>query len=80
MLNDVILFPIIAFVVLSFCKQSKENDYLSLEKCNNLRGIFAIFIVLHHMSEKIEGGYLFPQLQHLGYLIVAVFFSFQVMV
>lgn len=71
---DLILLPILALVVLSFRKQAANEDYLSIEKCNCLRGMLAVFIVLHHMSEKISGGYLFPQLQHLGYLIVAVFF------
>lgn len=71
---DSFLLLVIILMLTSFRKQNKNEDYLSIDKCNVLRGILAIFIVLHHLSEKYPIGYIFPKLQHLGYLIVAVFF------
>lgn len=71
---DIILI-IFAGVILISCRfKNEQGDYLNLAKCNCLRGIMAVAIVLHHMSEKTHGGIAFPQLQHIGYLIVAVFF------
>ena len=49
-------------------------DYLSVDNTNALRGIMAIAIVLHHLSEHSTSGRLFPLLNHIGYLLVAVFF------
>lgn len=51
-----------------------HTDYLSKDKTTTLRGIMAIGIVLHHMSERVTGGYLFPQMVHAGYLLVSTFF------
>lgn len=53
-----------------------DDDYLSLDKTSRLRGIMAMGIVLHHMSEVTVGGTLFPLLQHMGYLLVSLFFFF----
>ena len=65
---------VIILALTSFRKQNNYEDYLSIDKCNVLRVILAIFIVLHHLSKKYTIGYIFPKLQHLGYLIVAAFF------
>ena len=66
--------------VLSICFTCKRNGassetYLSIDNTKKLRGILAIAIVLHHISEKtIASGKLFPLMVHAGYLVVAVFF------
>ena len=66
--------------VLSICFTCKRNGassetYLSIDNTKKLRGILAIAIVLHHISEKtIAIGKLFPLMVHAGYLVVAVFF------
>lgn len=61
-----------------FCRPNhgieKEDDYLSLSNTNALRGIMAIGIVLHHLSEHVTTGKFFLFLNHMGYLLVAVFF------
>lgn len=51
-----------------------NDDYLSMDNTGKLRGIMAITIILHHISEKTTGAILFPQLVHVGYMIVAIFF------
>ena len=56
--------------------QSKEN-YLSKQNSDCLKGIFAFFVITHHLyqsSNLINGGALAVILQALGYLSVAVFF------
>lgn len=74
---DIIILAFLLLIVFSvkFAKPSHQHeDYLGIESTTGLRGILAITIVLHHMSEKIDSGYVFPYFQHLGYLVVAVFF------
>lgn len=67
-----------ALLILLGCKytipKKQFDDYLGLESSKALRGIMAVAIIFHHISEKAQGGVLFPFLVHLGYLIVAVFF------
>ena len=67
-----------AILILAFIriapKKNIHEDYLSPESSMSLRGIMAVGIILHHMSERISSGYLFPQMQHAGYLFVSSFF------
>ena len=51
-----------------------NKDYLSLDKALSYRGIFAITIVLYHMSQILDKGMLFHQFTRMGYLAVSVFF------
>ena len=51
-----------------------KGTYLSLDNTKILRGILAVAIVLHHISEHAHTGRFFPVMVHAGYLIVAVFF------
>ena len=74
---DIIVLAFVLLIIFSvkYAKPSHQHkDYLDIESTTGLRGILAITIVLHHMSEKIDSGYVFPYFQHLGYLVVAVFF------
>lgn len=57
----------------------KENNYMSKEYTNCLRGIFAILVVFHHLhqyTELLSGEYIGTILQTLGFLCVAMFFFF----
>ncbi len=60
------------------CKPFKEinSEYLSLETTKYYRGLFALVIVFHHLSQKTESGIIFPFFYYVGYLAVAVFFFF----
>ena len=59
------------------CGTNRMNEeYLSLNTGKSLRGLFAIAIVLHHLSQEATrtGGYLFRHFAYTGYLYVAFFF------
>ena len=51
-----------------------NSDYLSLDTGTCLRGLFAVVVILHHLSLRLQVGALFPQLFYIGHLPVAVFF------
>lgn len=81
MLNSLLLDSIIivyfVLVIIPFkIAPSKRihEDYLSVENTTVLRGIMAIGIIIHHMSERVTGGFLFPQMVRAGYLFVCSFF------
>ena len=62
------------------CGTNRMNEeYLSLNTGKSLRGLFAIAIVLHHLSQEATrtGGYLFRHFAYTGYLYVAFFFFLQ---
>ena len=72
---DIILFTYLFSLLLPiFFNRKKKIDYLSIENCTSMRGIAAIGIVLHHLSERIQGDSLFRWLAVIGYILVAFFF------
>ena len=64
----------ILIIIAVIIGRKKEDDYLSVETSTNLRGIAAIGIILHHISERTTGGMLFGYMAMTGYLFVAFFF------
>lgn len=72
-----LIFMIAALVILFSCRFSKEHiplkESMALSSTNRLRGMMSILIILHHMSERVNEGMLFPQLRHIGYMIVGFF-------
>ena len=50
------------------------DDYLSKDCTGILKGIFAVVVIFHHLSQRTGGGLVFPLFQGVGYLAVAVFF------
>lgn len=74
-MQDGILFLYGILIVLSvFPIEKRTNDYLCAEYTTCMRGIAAVGIVLHHMSERTSDGVLFRQLGVIGYLLVTFFF------
>lgn len=71
---DVILGVYLLLIVVSVRLQDRDEDFLSTSDMEPIRGVMAIAIILHHMSERTNGGRLFSFMVHMGYLIVAVFF------
>lgn len=71
---DVILLVFFALILISVHKQGATQDFLTTNNLMPIRGVMAVAIILHHMSERTGGGRLFPFMVHMGYLIVAVFF------
>ena len=55
-------------------KSDMNKNYLSIDTCNSLRGLFALTVVFHHLSQIIQGGYLFSKFSQIGYLAVSMFF------
>ena len=72
---DLIFFAFLALVIIpAFCNRNSSDDYLSVAVTTDVRGIAAIGIVLHHMSERIMKGWFFSKLGMVGYLLVTLFF------
>ena len=55
-------------------KGNINEHYLSLYTGSNLRGLFALVIVFHHIALYTDLGFLFRLFTHIGRLSVAVFF------
>ena len=70
------LFIMAVLYRLKIKKPGKQfaDDYFSPGQCRALRGIFAVVVVLHHISNITEGGFLFDRLYHFGVLGTAGFF------
>lgn len=60
-----------------FGRQKKRDNTYSSQTMNCVKGIFAIMIVLYHLSQHINGGVLFKVIGDTGYLSVAVFFLYR---
>ena len=72
---DIILIAYCVLIIIAVVLGRKtEDDYLSVECSTNLRGIAAIGIILHHMSERTTDGRFFGYMAMTGYLFVAFFF------
>lgn len=71
-------FVIICFgvcILFSILKKTQnEQKTFSLDTMVCIKGIFAIMIVLFHLSQRIECGFLFILIGDTGYLSVAIFF------
>ena len=53
---------------------SFNDDYMSLKSCNSYKGLFALIVILHHISQRVSIGILPPDFTRVGYLAVSVFF------
>ena len=53
---------------------SFNDDYMSIKNCNSYRGLFALIVILHHISQRVSGGVLLPDFTRVGYLAVSIFF------
>ena len=49
-------------------------DYLSNKSTKSLKGLLALFIIFHHVSQKITTGANFSNFEYMGRYIVALFF------
>ena len=66
-----ILFILLVILIL-FSFRKKENEILSIENTNILRGIFALCIIIFHVAK--EGEPLFFIYDYLGIVVVGAFF------
>lgn len=80
-MNYIDLFPVIlASLVLYRCDISSllsgtyHDSYLSQAASNQLRGLFAIIVVMNHLYQMAGCGILFPIFTRIGYTSVGFFF------
>ena len=69
---DIII--LLLFSVLIFLLPKSNVDYLEKNSTNGLKGLLAIGIVLHHLSQWISSGETFSNFQYMGTYIVSIFF------
>lgn len=75
----VILIPVILIIFKSKLfnpfKNKFNDEYLSLNTSNALKGVLSVIVILHHASQKIEvNTEWFTRLKFIGFLAVALFF------
>ena len=51
-----------------------NNDYLGVNSTNGLKGLLALGIVFHHLSQWVTTGTEFVNFKYMGTYIVSVFF------
>lgn len=76
----IIAFSILFFGSVFLDRNDKPENSYSLQTMNCVKGIFAVIIVLFHLSQHIRGGMLFKIIGDAGYLSVAIFSLFLVTV
>ena len=69
---------LIFFFFLIFCieKRNKNEYVFTKDSTNKIKGILAIFIILHHLSHRISTSEVLSQFGCIGYIVVALFFMF----
>lgn len=53
-----------------------NDNYLTINTLKYYKGLFAIVIVFHHLSQRTQGGIVFRGFSYVGYLAVAAFFFY----
>lgn len=68
------LFLISVFIGCRINKNNINNDFFSKEVTNNLKGILIILVILHHISQGIDGSFVYDYLKEIGYIVAGLFF------
>lgn len=69
-----VLFLILLGVGLKYSGKEIYDDYINPDYSLQLKGICALIIVFHHISQKLSGGLFVLIFQRVGCLAVAIFF------
>lgn len=69
-----LLLTIVVIIWNSYIIKEVDEDFLSPGVTKYEKGIVAILIVLHHLSQKIEVFGPFVLMRYIGFILVAVFF------
>lgn len=74
-LLDILVFVFLLFICINakYCKGFYDN-YLSKNTTKSLKGILAIGILFHHISQNTSSGLIMRQFEGFGYLFVSGFF------
>ena len=73
-----LLFVLLLFIALFKIKltmplKNFNDEFMSVKNCNSYKGLFALIVLLHHISQRVSGGILTPDFTRVGYLAVSVF-------
>ncbi|MDO4814718.1 MAG: acyltransferase [Gemella sp.] len=69
------IFVLLLFVLVIMNYKNFNSDYLDTSNTNYLRGFFALFIVLHHISQRSGQSEIFDNFLFVGEYGVAFFFA-----
>lgn len=69
---DIFVLLLLSGVVLLFPKN--EKDYLDIKSTQGLKGILALGIIFHHLSQWVTTGSEFSNFSYMGTYIVSIFF------
>ncbi len=72
-LTDTVSLAYILLLV-SAVRPADGADCLSKSRTLDLRGLFALTVVLHHLSTRAYSGLIFPGFSYVGFISVSVFF------
>ena len=72
-LIDTVTFAYILLLVTAV-RPAKAADCLSKDSTVSMRGLFALTVVLHHLSKYAYSGITFPHFSYVGFISVSVFF------
>ena len=72
------LFVLIFALLVAWKMQPAKfnKDYVSITTGKALRGIFAIVVIFHHLTQCTEGGHFFRYFANAGFMAVGVFLFF----
>ena len=71
------IFTIFALIILFWNAKvihGINEEYLTFENCQSLKGFFSLIVVLHHLAQKTVHTYFFSFIALLGPFIVSIFF------
>lgn len=69
---DILILLLISLFVYLISKT--DVDYLSNKSTKSLKGLLALLIIFHHISQKVTTGENFSNFEYMGRYIVALFF------
>ena len=73
---DLLVIPVFLCILwkMDFSRRGFHTDSLSRENTTALKGILAVFVILHHLYQETEGGRLYFFFDNVGILCVSLFF------
>ncbi len=66
------LFPLFVIFIILSVRKSGNDEILSMDDCGHLRGIFAVMIIIFHVSKKTD--LLYPVFKYCSVIAVGSFF------
>lgn len=70
------IFMLISYKLKVYDTHEYSTDALSPQRCNSIKGLAAIFVVLHHISQRLSDVKFLEPFRYVGYLAVALFFFY----